>query len=51
MDIGGLHAGSPMHFLQLFVVGVAIGVGVVVFDALVVAPAEAAVGLQPAAAA
>lgn len=50
MDIGGLHAHTPIHFLQLFVVGVAIGVVVVVADALLVAPAEHALGLQPTAA-
>ena len=51
MDLGGLHAHTPMHFLQLFIVGVAIGVGVVVLHSVIVAPAQAAIGLPATAAA
>lgn len=51
MDLGGLHAHTPMHFLQLFVVGVAIGGLVVLAHSVIVAPAEAALGLPASAAA
>jgi len=51
MDLGGLHAHTPLHFLQLFVVGIAIGGAVVVLHSVIVGPAQAALGIPTTAAA
>jgi hypothetical protein len=50
MELGGLHAHNIKNFVQLFAVGVAIGLAVVVLDTLLIAPAESYVGLQATAA-